>query len=65
MGQTENQLILDQLYERVWIGETHDFDVMDEVFADDAVVEYPQSGERIRGAQTSGRLKRTIPPCRR
>jgi ketosteroid isomerase-like protein len=49
MGQAENQVILDQLYERVWIGETHDFDAMDEVFADDAVVEYPQSGERIRG----------------
>ena len=49
MGQTENQVILDQLYERVWIGETHDFDVMDEVFADNAVVDYPQSGERFRG----------------
>ncbi len=41
MGQAENQVTLDRLYERVWIGETHDFDVMDEVFADDAVVEYP------------------------
>ncbi len=49
MGQAENQVTLDRLYERVWIGETHDFDVMDEVFADDAVVEYPQSGERFRG----------------
>jgi ketosteroid isomerase-like protein len=49
MGQTQNQVVLDQLYELVWVGETHDFDVMDEVFADDAVVEYPQSRERIRG----------------
>jgi hypothetical protein len=49
MGETENEVILDRLYERVWIGATHDFAVMDEVFADDAVVEYPQSGERIRG----------------
>jgi ketosteroid isomerase-like protein len=49
MGQTQNQVTLDRLYSRVWVGETHDFDVMDEVFADDAVVEYPQSGERFRG----------------
>jgi ketosteroid isomerase-like protein len=49
MSESENRVILDRLYERVWIGETHDFDVMDEVFADDAVVEYPQSGERMRG----------------
>jgi ketosteroid isomerase-like protein len=49
MGETENQVILDRLYERVWIGDTHDFEVMDEVFAEDAVVEYPQSGERMRG----------------
>jgi hypothetical protein len=33
----------------VWISEDHDFDVMDESFAEDAVVEYPPSGERIRG----------------
>jgi ketosteroid isomerase-like protein len=49
MGETENQAILDRLYDEVWIGETHDFDVMDEVFAEDAIVEYPQSGERMRG----------------
>jgi ketosteroid isomerase-like protein len=49
MGELENQVILDRLYDLVWIGDTHDFSVMDEVFADAAVVEYPQSGERIRG----------------
>jgi hypothetical protein len=49
MGEAENQVTLDRLYERVWVGETHDFDVMNEVFADDAVLEYPQPGERIRG----------------
>jgi ketosteroid isomerase-like protein len=49
MGTTRNEEVLDRLYDRVWLGETHDFDVMDEVFADDAVVEYPQSGERFRG----------------
>jgi ketosteroid isomerase-like protein len=45
----DNQVILDRLYEHVWISERHDFNVMDEVFADDAVLEYPQSGERVRG----------------
>jgi len=49
MGETENRMILERLYDRVWIGDTHDFNVMDEVFAADAVVEYPQSGERMRG----------------
>jgi ketosteroid isomerase-like protein len=49
MGETENRAVIDRLYERVWISEDHDFDVMDESFAEDAVVEYPQSGERIRG----------------
>ena len=49
MGEAENQVTLDRLYERVWVGETHDFDVMNEVFADDAALEYSQSGERIRG----------------
>lgn len=49
MSESENRVILDRLYERVWMGETHNFDIMDEVFADDAVVEYPQSGERMRG----------------
>ena len=49
MSEAQNHSILDRLYNQVWIGETHDFDVMEDVFADDAVVEYPQSGERIRG----------------
>jgi ketosteroid isomerase-like protein len=49
MGESDNQVILDRLYNEVWIGDAHDFDVMDQVFADDAIVEYPQSGERIRG----------------
>jgi hypothetical protein len=63
MGETENQVILDRLYERVWIGDTHDFEVMDEVFAEDAVVEYQQSGSGCGGARTSGRWKSTIPAC--
>jgi hypothetical protein len=38
---------------------------MDEVFADDAVVEYPQSGERMRGRVNIRRRKSTIPNCPR
>lgn len=49
MAAVENQVILDRLYDQVWLAESPDFNVMDEVFADDAVLEYPQSGERIRG----------------
>jgi hypothetical protein len=40
-------------------------DVMDEVFADDAIVEYPQSGERMRGRVNIRRRKSTIPNCPR
>jgi hypothetical protein len=61
MGETENHVILDRLYDRVWIGGTHDFDVMDEVFADDAVVEYPQSGERIRGCTNIRAVEENYP----
>jgi ketosteroid isomerase-like protein len=49
MAAVENQVILDRLYDQVWLAEAPDFNVMDQVFADDAVLEYPQSGERIRG----------------
>lgn len=49
MAAVENQVILDRLYDQVWLAESPDFNVMEEVFADDAVLEYPQSGERIRG----------------
>jgi ketosteroid isomerase-like protein len=50
VGEAENRAVIDRLYERVWISEEHDFSVMDASFAADAVLEYPQSGERIRGA---------------
>lgn len=50
MGEAENRAVIDRLYERVWISEEHDFSVMDASFASDAVLEHPQSGERIRGA---------------
>jgi hypothetical protein len=61
MSETGNRVLLDRLYERVWIGETHDFDVMEEVFAEDAVVEYPQSGERIRGSANIRAVEESYP----
>jgi hypothetical protein len=38
---------------------------MDDVFADDAIVEYPQSWERMRGRVNIRRRKSTIPNCPR
>jgi hypothetical protein len=52
MGAAENRATLERLYERVWMGTAHDFDVMEQVFAGDALLEYPQSGERIRGRRS-------------
>ena len=61
MGETENRAVIDRLYARVWISEDHDFDVMDESFAEDAVVEYPQSGERIRGRENIRAVEEDYP----
>jgi hypothetical protein len=33
MGESDNQVILDRLYNGVWIGDTRDFDVMDQVLS--------------------------------
>jgi ketosteroid isomerase-like protein len=61
MAEMENQVILDRLYDHVWIGEDPDFSVMDEVFADDAVLEYPQSGERVRGRANIRAVEESYP----
>jgi ketosteroid isomerase-like protein len=61
MAEMENQVILDRLYDHVWIGENPDFSVMDEVFADDAVLEYPQSGERVRGRANIRAVEESYP----
>jgi hypothetical protein len=38
--------------DRHWVAsDGNDFDVEHEIYRDDAVLEYPQSGERIRGRQ--------------
>lgn len=41
--------MIDRLFERVWINEERDCDLMDQPFAEHAVVGDPQSGERIWG----------------
>jgi ketosteroid isomerase-like protein len=61
MAEMENQVILDRLYDHVWIGEDPDFSVMDEVFADDALLEYPQSGERVRGRANIRAVEESYP----
>jgi ketosteroid isomerase-like protein len=38
-----------------------DVSVMDEVFHDDALMDWPQFGERIRGAENRRRVYRNIP----
>lgn len=49
MSEAQNGAVLDRLYGEVWLAQKPNFDVMDDVFAEDAVVEYPQSGERFCG----------------
>ena len=52
MGEAENREVINRLYQQVWTAETPRFDAMSESFGEDAVVEYPQSGERIRGRES-------------
>lgn len=46
MSEAENRLAIDRFVEQLNAGNVA---VMDEVFADDAVISYPQSGEVIHG----------------
>jgi hypothetical protein len=42
--------VIREALERHWAAsDANDFEVEHEIYADDAVLEYPQSGERIRG----------------
>jgi len=60
--------------DRHWAApDVNDFDVERDIYRDDAVLEYPQSGERIRGRHNvgaatsgsglSGRLVQARTPC--
>ena len=62
MGNRETRAAL----ERHWTASAAgDQDGEHEIYHDDAIVEYPQSGERIRGRQTCKRSAATTRPGRR
>jgi ketosteroid isomerase-like protein len=46
MGEKENQKAMEQLMEAI---EGQQFEAMEKFYHDDVVVEWPQSGERIKG----------------
>jgi ketosteroid isomerase-like protein len=48
MMADENQRVVERLIDGL---NRRDISVMDEVFHDDAIMDWPQSGERIRGAE--------------
>ena len=57
---------LAQALERHWTAAAAgDQDVEHEIYRDDAIVEYPQSGERIRGRQNVQALRSHHPAGRR
>ena len=58
MSDTENRAAIEKLLAGIDAG---DVSVMDEVFADDAVMEIPQSGERIEGAENRRAVYGAIP----
>ena len=47
MGEAQNRRVVDRLIECI---NGRRVEAMDELFHDDAVIEWPQSGERVRGA---------------
>ena len=52
----------DELVQEFWrLMGTNDFDSVAEVLSDDFVVEYPQSNERILGAQRFAQMNREYP----
>jgi hypothetical protein len=54
------------LLERHWnASDTGDFDVEHEIYREDAVLDYPQSGERIRGRRNIQESRRLQPNTKR
>jgi hypothetical protein len=50
--------------DRHWAAsDAHDFEIEHEIYREDAVLEYPQSGERIRGRNIQA--SRTVQPNRK
>ena len=58
MGQDDNRATLERAIAALF---AHDFDGATEAMADDAVVEWPQSGERIVGRQSCTLVYKNYP----
>jgi ketosteroid isomerase-like protein len=58
MGEAENRATIDQYLKAF---ETKDMSILDEVYADDAVQEWPQSGERIVGKSNIRAINENYP----
>jgi len=49
-GETDDEKAIHAALDRHWAAsDANDFDTEHEIYRDDAVLDYPQSGERIRG----------------
>ncbi|WP_168627678.1 MULTISPECIES: nuclear transport factor 2 family protein [unclassified Cryobacterium] len=58
MGSSENEAVVGRLIDCI---NARDTAVMDELFHDDAVMEWPQSGERVRGADNRRAIYSAFP----
>jgi ketosteroid isomerase-like protein len=58
LGEAENRRVVDRLIECI---NERRVEVMDELFHDDAVMEWPQSGERVHGADNRRAIYGSFP----
>lgn len=58
MGEQENRRVVERLIACINDGQ---IEVMDELFHDDALMEWPQSGERVRGAENRREIYGSFP----
>ena len=67
MGETDNIRVVERLFEGL---NARNVEIMNEVFVDDSIMAYPQSGERIVGSANRQAVYRSFPslpsirPCR-
>lgn len=57
-GEQENRRVVERLIECI---NDRQIEVMDELFHDDALMEWPQSGERVRGAENRRAIYGSFP----
>lgn len=58
MGEQENRRVVERLIACI---NDRQIEVMDELFHDDALMEWPQSGERVRGAENRRAIYGSFP----